>query len=130
MWLVILDMQYDYEIDYTSDAFLTTAMEQYRKFLHLTAKYPQDYDTPGPTHPIDLFWHTHQMHPSAYESDCIQLMGQLLDHVLLLIVFVDLCFLQDPWPHERFTEHEFTSLLNAYGKLWQREFHEVEWIYA
>jgi hypothetical protein len=33
-------------------------------------------------YPIDLFWHTHQMHVSLYDADCARIgSGQLIDHM-------------------------------------------------
>lgn len=33
-----------------------------------------------PTYDIDLIWHTHQLHPSAYARDTTSLIGRILDH--------------------------------------------------
>ena len=54
------------------------AIERYRKFLFLALKHP---DTPiAPTQDIDAMWHLHMLAPRAYYTDCMALMGRILDH--------------------------------------------------
>jgi len=115
-WLDILNAQYVKLTDFDSEAFLVAAIGQYEKFLEITAKFPQEKDGPGPTHPVDLVWHCHQMHPYMYERDCLKLMKKIFDH--------------DPWPHERLGPEEFEQLRLSDRQQWRDKFKEEQWVWA
>ncbi len=59
-------------------AFLGTALERYRKYLHLKSKNPKVFLVP--CYDIDLIWHTHQLHPLKYREDTHSLLGRVLNH--------------------------------------------------
>ena len=56
-----------------------------------------------PTYAIDLFWHTHMVHPVAYRKDCDLLVGRLVDH--------------SPWP-ENYEQANFDET----NRIWKEEF--------
>jgi len=117
-WLGILKGQYTswFHVDFTSEEFLSAALAQYKKFLLLNSLEPIDHDTLGPTHPVDLMWHTHQMYPSNYHRDCLSIIGAVLHH--------------DPWPHDRFSQEEMANHGKDAEKSWQQTFGEVEWVWS
>lgn len=54
------------------------ALGRYRRFLLLAASHR---GTPlAPTRDIDEMWHLHMLSPRAYQRDCIELLGEVLDH--------------------------------------------------
>ena len=56
----------------------TQAIEQYRRFLFLTYRYPQQ--TIVPSREVDQVWHTHILDTEKYRDDCDQLFGRFIDH--------------------------------------------------
>jgi hypothetical protein len=50
----------------------------YRRFLALTARYPDQKICP--TGPIDTFWHAHILDTRAYARDCQIVFGEFLHH--------------------------------------------------
>ena len=54
------------------------ALDSYERFLRLAAKHPDM--TVAPTRDIDEMWHLHMLSPRAYYTDCMALMGRILDH--------------------------------------------------
>ncbi|CAA7259398.1 unnamed protein product [Cyclocybe aegerita] len=57
---------------------LQHALARYHAFLDLMASSPASFFVP--TLDIDLVWHTHQLMPSKYESDCKAYIGRFIDH--------------------------------------------------
>ncbi|KAJ3513636.1 hypothetical protein NLJ89_g2838 [Agrocybe chaxingu] len=57
---------------------LQHALARYHAFLDLMASSPASFFVP--TLDIDLVWHTHQLMPSKYESDCKSFIGRFIDH--------------------------------------------------
>jgi hypothetical protein len=56
----------------------TYAIEQYRRFLFLTYRYPDREIVP--TREIDQVWHTHILDTAKYREDCETLFGHFLEH--------------------------------------------------
>ena len=54
--------------------------KNYEKFLFIAAKYPSKIIGLGAAHDVDLFWHTHMMHPIAYDKDTERLLPVELFH--------------------------------------------------
>ncbi|VDB87855.1 unnamed protein product [Peniophora sp. CBMAI 1063] len=54
------------------------ASARYHAFLDLMASSPDAFFVP--TLDIDLAWHTHQLSATAYNSDCLRLIGHFVDH--------------------------------------------------
>ena len=47
-----------------------------------------------PTLDIDLVWHTHQLLPEKYQSDCTQYVGRFIDQwVFFVFFFLAVCFI-------------------------------------
>ncbi|XP_020272734.1 glycine-rich domain-containing protein 1 [Asparagus officinalis] len=62
--------------------FLEEAVARYKGFLHLIKKN-QETSTNRfcvPTYDIDLIWHSHQLQPSSYCKDMLELLGKILEH--------------------------------------------------
>lgn len=57
---------------------VTTAIEQYRRFLFLNYLYPDQQIVPS--REVDRVWHTHILDTAKYREDCDQLFGQFIDH--------------------------------------------------
>lgn len=56
----------------------THAIEQYRRFLFLHHRYP---DQPlVPSQEIDRVWHVHILDTAKYREDCEFLFGRFIDH--------------------------------------------------
>jgi len=99
-------------IDFKKDVtILPRALLAYQKFMFLSAKYPNPEESPGPTHVIDLIWHTHMQHPVAYIDYCEKLFGRVLDH--------------DPWPTFSLTQYKSNVLVD--DQHWYEEFKEKQW---
>ena len=58
--------------------FLKAAVKRYQRFLFL--KHQNPTEVLAPCYDIDLIWHTHQLHPSAYKHDTTKVLGQILVH--------------------------------------------------
>ncbi|MEL6353684.1 MAG: glycine-rich domain-containing protein-like [Cyanobacteria bacterium J06627_28] len=56
----------------------TQAIEQYRRFLFLVYKYPDEKIVPS--RETDEVWHTHILDTSKYREDCDRLFGKFMDH--------------------------------------------------
>jgi hypothetical protein len=56
----------------------THAIEQYRRFLFLHHRYPEQPLVPSQE--IDRVWHTHILDTAKYREDCELLFGQFIDH--------------------------------------------------
>eukprot|EP01091_Cochliopodium_minus_P002894 TRINITY_DN12732_c0_g1_i1.p1 TRINITY_DN12732_c0_g1~~TRINITY_DN12732_c0_g1_i1.p1 ORF type:complete len:346 (+),score=110.49 TRINITY_DN12732_c0_g1_i1:47-1084(+) len=54
--------------------------KNYEKFLYICAKYPSRIVGLGAAHDVDLFWHTHMMHPIDYDKDTEKLVPVELFH--------------------------------------------------
>lgn len=63
---------------FKSRHFLQKSIDRYRMFIALKRKYPNKFIVP--CYDIDIVWHSHQIHPLSYESDCQALLGKLLPH--------------------------------------------------
>ncbi|KAJ3508207.1 hypothetical protein NLJ89_g5879 [Agrocybe chaxingu] len=57
---------------------LQHALARYHAFLDLMTSSPASFFVP--TLDIDLVWHTHQLMPSKYETDCIAYVRRFVDH--------------------------------------------------
>ncbi|KIM42763.1 hypothetical protein M413DRAFT_123346 [Hebeloma cylindrosporum] len=57
---------------------LQHAMARYHAFLDLMSSSPASFFVP--TLDIDLVWHTHQLFPQKYSSDCEQYLRRFIDH--------------------------------------------------
>ncbi|KIM34780.1 hypothetical protein M413DRAFT_14913 [Hebeloma cylindrosporum] len=57
---------------------LQHAMARYHAFLDLMSSSPASFFVP--TLDIDLVWHTHQLFPQKYSSDCEQYLHRFIDH--------------------------------------------------
>ena len=64
------------------DLFLEGAIARYKGFLHLIKRNKERNIKRFcvPTYDIDLIWHSHQLHPSAYYKDLKGIMGKVLEH--------------------------------------------------
>src|SRR3954469_11154637 len=51
---------------------------EYKKFLTLLVKYPQE--TIAPTNEVDEFWHLHILDTRKYAEDCEAVFGYFLHH--------------------------------------------------
>ncbi len=58
--------------------FMGTAKERYQKFVNLKKLKPNAFIVP--MYDVDLMWHTHQLHPKAYQVDTISFLGVVLNH--------------------------------------------------
>ncbi|KAG6557048.1 hypothetical protein Mapa_000974 [Marchantia paleacea] len=71
---------------FTEDGFLEVALQRYKGYLYMIQQSLKARKENGPpvflvpTYDIDLMWHSHQLHPSAYTRDTTALIGRLLDH--------------------------------------------------
>uniref|UniRef100_A0A914YAQ1 Uncharacterized protein n=1 Tax=Panagrolaimus superbus TaxID=310955 RepID=A0A914YAQ1_9BILA len=63
---------------FTAPKFLKDAIDRYVNFLMLKQTYHDQFLTP--CYDFDLCWHTHQVHPLAYERDCTAIFGNILRH--------------------------------------------------
>ncbi|KAL8143018.1 hypothetical protein V2J09_016050 [Rumex salicifolius] len=66
----------------SDDLFLQESVDRYKGFLYLMKMNMEKSAMYScvPTYDIDLIWHTHQLHPSSYSKDLIQLLGMVLEH--------------------------------------------------
>lgn len=61
-----------------SEAYSLEVEKWYRRFLHITQKYPEVSAVPN--YPIDMFWHQHILDTQAYAVDCQTVFGHFLHH--------------------------------------------------
>ncbi|CAF3828918.1 unnamed protein product [Rotaria sp. Silwood1] len=59
-----------------------------------------------PTYAIDIMWHSHMQEPLKYASDCIPLVGYVIDHA--------------PWP--LVDENKMNSSCENTEEAWKKEF--------
>lgn len=66
----------------SNDLYLAGAVARYKGFLHQIKRNKERSikSFTVPTYDIDLIWHTHQLYPSAYCKDLIDIMGSVLEH--------------------------------------------------
>jgi hypothetical protein len=80
--------KFTYGTDIESRQFLEKAHVGYQKFLFLKSKHGATIEdmsfSPCPT--IDLFWHSHLLHPSSYQWDTDVLLGHSPKHKLLNVI--------------------------------------------
>lgn len=55
------------------------AIDQYRRFLYLQAKYSNQHALP-PSKEIDEVWHAHILHTEDYTAFCQEIFGQYFHH--------------------------------------------------
>lgn len=72
---------------------------EYRRFLYLMKKYPNE--ELSPTMDVDVFWHYHILDTMKYAKDCEQVFGYFLHHY----PYVGLGENVDPADHARAGEH-------------------------
>ena len=63
---------------YKDNKFLESSIERYLKFINLKRLNKQAYLVP--MYDIDMVWHTHQLCPHAYRTDCQTWLGYVMDH--------------------------------------------------
>eukprot|EP01127_Copromyxa_protea_P003321 TRINITY_DN13150_c0_g1_i1.p1 TRINITY_DN13150_c0_g1~~TRINITY_DN13150_c0_g1_i1.p1 ORF type:complete len:246 (-),score=30.29 TRINITY_DN13150_c0_g1_i1:49-786(-) len=63
--------------DYHSEEFLKEARSGYYKFLDGISRNGLRL---GPPVDIDLFWHSHQISPQQYRTDCDRMFGEVIYH--------------------------------------------------
>ncbi|CAF1009309.1 unnamed protein product [Rotaria sordida] len=82
--------------------------KSYERFLYMATKYPPSngYTFIHPTYAIDIIWHSHMQEPLKYASDCIRLVGYVIDH--------------SPWPSV--DENKMKSSCNDTINAWKKEF--------
>lgn len=82
--LVISKLELEgYEKDFLKELGL-----QYKRFLLLCQKYPNEFLVP--TKGIDLIWHTHILFTKQYHEDCNKIFGKYLHHTPSLGIDVDM----------------------------------------
>lgn len=63
---------------YREPQFLKAALVRYKKYLFLKRHNPSEFLVP--CYDMDLIWHSHQLHPLAYEKDTKHILGRTLNH--------------------------------------------------
>lgn len=63
---------------YREPQFLKAALVRYKKYLFLKRHNPSEFLVP--CYDMDLIWHSHQLHPHAYEKDTRAVLGRTLNH--------------------------------------------------
>ncbi|KAL2267068.1 hypothetical protein VTJ83DRAFT_4345 [Remersonia thermophila] len=63
-----------------NDPTTPASLHRYVMFLKLFRDHQNEASMLVPTLDIDLFWHTHQLRPSAYRAYCIQHIGRTISH--------------------------------------------------
>lgn len=83
-WIVEF-AKFTYATNVHSLSFLEKAHLGYQKFIHLKGTRNPEVENIGfsPCPSIDLIWHTHLLHPLAYEQDLRKLIGHVPKHKLL-----------------------------------------------
>lgn len=66
----------------SNDLYLEGAVARYKGFLHQIKRNKERNirSFTVPTYDVDLIWHTHQLHPSSYYKDLVDIMGMVLEH--------------------------------------------------
>ena len=63
---------------YNDNNFLWEGLERYKKFLYLKSQNKTQFLVP--CYDMDLIWHTHQVHPSEYINDTMNILNMILPH--------------------------------------------------
>ncbi|CAF0853872.1 unnamed protein product [Adineta steineri] len=73
---------YPYDDIDLSKASIIRLKKSYERFLYMSTKYlpSNGYNFIHPTYAIDIIWHSHMQEPLKYASDCIHLVGYVIDH--------------------------------------------------
>jgi len=93
---------------YKDSGFIDNAVLRYKKFLYLRKIHPDQFIVPF--YDVDLVWHTHQLHPVAYEADMTLYLGSLFNH--------------DDTDTDRSPSSKLTTSGEKTRKLWRTEFGE------
>lgn len=92
-----------------SPARVDAAIRSYVKFLLLIAQHPNRPH--APTREIDMIWHLHMLSPRAYYTDCMALLGEILDH-------------DGGFGHGEGEEQVLRSTFEGTAALWQQVYEE------
>ena len=76
------------EIEGYEKDFLVQSELEYKRFLILSKKYPDEFLVP--TKSIDLIWHAHILFTKKYHEDCDKIFGKYLHHMPSLGLDVDM----------------------------------------
>lgn len=60
---------------------LCAQLPAYLAYLRQVSKAPRGVITPVPSKLLDLIWHTHQLHPWRYATECETLVGCVINHI-------------------------------------------------
>ena len=63
---------------YGDETFLRDALERYKQHLWIKQKHLNSFLVP--CYDFDLIWHAHQVHPLAYRTDTMKILGRVLNH--------------------------------------------------
>ena len=63
---------------YGDQRFLRDALERYKQHLRFKQQHPNTFLVP--CYDFDLMWHAHQVHPLAYRTDTMKILGRVLNH--------------------------------------------------
>ena len=63
---------------YGDETFLRDALERYKQHLRFKQQHPNTFLVP--CYDFDLIWHVHQVHPLAYRTDTMKILGRVLNH--------------------------------------------------
>ncbi|XP_071745850.1 uncharacterized protein [Lepeophtheirus salmonis] len=63
---------------YRCENFLKDAVQRYKMYLYLKKENKETFLVP--CYDIDLVWHSHQVHPSSYNHDTVNILGFVLRH--------------------------------------------------
>ena len=63
---------------YGDEKFLRDALERYKQHLRFKQQHPNTFLVP--CYDFDLIWHAHQVHPLAYRTDTMKILGRVLNH--------------------------------------------------
>ncbi|CAF0905170.1 unnamed protein product [Adineta steineri] len=98
---------YDDNID-LGKASIKRLKKSYERFLYMATKYSPSngYSFVHPTYAIDIIWHSHMQEPLKYASDCVRLVGYVIDHA--------------PWPSVDTNKME--SSCHDTMNVWKKEF--------
>jgi len=94
------------------DLFFHHSLSGYRQFLIMCGEISraEKRDTVlEPSYAMDLFWHTHMLHPKEYRYDSYAIANQLLIHI--------------PWPKDM-TVNEMFDKLDEWDEKWKAQFGE------
>ena len=63
---------------YGDEKFLRDALERYKHHLRFERQHPNTFLVA--CYDFDLMWHAHQVHPLAYRTDTMKILGRVLNH--------------------------------------------------